>query len=566
MSTRRGSKHCQHSKGWGKAAELVEEEAQSQQSTAILQRTLSDMKLEDLIEGGMTEAKVKCLTSMVRDTGTKSLAMKLLDRQLILNMSKLVIPKAGTVAANMLGAGYSVPDINKLVTVLFTSASQAQMLPAWGVICKARNCGHDGSGRINMKELGDAMAMMGEHITQEKLEQAFYLLDEDRSGWLEFDEFCALMRQLNPSARVAVDLSCPFRNVAVVLDQEIQRRIHPIQKKKCGKVIANLLHNGYSEMQTNAVCRAAFTHANCPNNDPVWKASFEVFDRDNSGSIDFEEVKKAFRLMGEEMSDARVAQVFKEADEDNSGEIDLKEFVTMMRHVNPTPSAATAYTRAMSFSAVAPDGAVTETHQGEGLSPEINKFLHKSDLVHMIPKFSKCLFNDLSSFYAMPSDKLAKSLRLSRMETMEVHAKLQAYHRRCVDKLKQVAQVKSCAAANVRAMHARSKCAAIEQRSTRIGEFEMGHRTAQICRQIGTPKFLFMGKTRTTATFPPIKQRSQSLQPHPWAPQPQQGEGLYVPPAVGCIRGGGGGRGGQSLPSVFRAHGVIAATPNCFKF
>lgn len=45
-----------------------------------------------------------------------------------------------------------------------------------------------------------------------------------------------------------------------------------------------------------------------------------MFDADGSGSIDAAELKAAFPLMGEKMSEQRMKQLFAEADADGSGE------------------------------------------------------------------------------------------------------------------------------------------------------------------------------------------------------------------------------------------------------
>ena len=45
-----------------------------------------------------------------------------------------------------------------------------------------------------------------------------------------------------------------------------------------------------------------------------------MFDADGSGSIDAAELKAAFPLMGEKMSEQRMNQLFAEADADGSGE------------------------------------------------------------------------------------------------------------------------------------------------------------------------------------------------------------------------------------------------------
>jgi len=51
----------------------------------------------------------------------------------------------------------------------------------------------DGDGTINTKELRIVMKAMGQHPTEEELQQMMDEVDEDKSGSIEFPEFLKLM-------------------------------------------------------------------------------------------------------------------------------------------------------------------------------------------------------------------------------------------------------------------------------------------------------------------------------------------------------------------------------------
>ena len=58
------------------------------------------------------------------------------------------------------------------------------------------------------------------------------------------------------------------------------------------------------------------------------KAFFDI-DKDGSGSIDMDELKKMMRNLGQDQSDAELAELVKSVDENNDGLIQLREFLLL---------------------------------------------------------------------------------------------------------------------------------------------------------------------------------------------------------------------------------------------
>lgn len=54
------------------------------------------------------------------------------------------------------------------------------------------------------------------------------------------------------------------------------------------------------------------------------KAAFRVFDKDGSGTISAKELRAVMKSLGEDLTDAEIDEMIKEADKDNSGSIDCK--------------------------------------------------------------------------------------------------------------------------------------------------------------------------------------------------------------------------------------------------
>ena len=59
-------------------------------------------------------------------------------------------------------------------------------------------------------------------------------------------------------------------------------------------------------------------------------ASFKLFDKDNSGNIDTEELKDAMRALGFVYDKKKVKDLMEQADKDGSGQIEMDEFQAIM--------------------------------------------------------------------------------------------------------------------------------------------------------------------------------------------------------------------------------------------
>lgn len=53
-------------------------------------------------------------------------------------------------------------------------------------------------------------------------------------------------------------------------------------------------------------------------------AAFKVFDRDGSGTISAAELKAVMKSLGENLSDAEIDEMIREADKDQNGSIDCE--------------------------------------------------------------------------------------------------------------------------------------------------------------------------------------------------------------------------------------------------
>lgn len=62
-----------------------------------------------------------------------------------------------------------------------------------------------------------------------------------------------------------------------------------------------------------------------------YRAAFNLFDKDGSGSISPEEFLEILKNLGQVISSEQAEEIIKELDSDGSGEIDFQEFITYMK-------------------------------------------------------------------------------------------------------------------------------------------------------------------------------------------------------------------------------------------
>ena len=60
------------------------------------------------------------------------------------------------------------------------------------------------------------------------------------------------------------------------------------------------------------------------------RAAFEVFDRDGSGTISADEMRHVMKSIGEELTDAEIEEMIREADTDGNGSIDCEFFLWLL--------------------------------------------------------------------------------------------------------------------------------------------------------------------------------------------------------------------------------------------
>ena len=58
---------------------------------------------------------------------------------------------------------------------------------------------------------------------------------------------------------------------------------------------------------------------------------FKMFDKDENGYIEKDELKQMMAKLGEKLTDGEIDEMMKEADTDNDGRVNYNEFLAMMK-------------------------------------------------------------------------------------------------------------------------------------------------------------------------------------------------------------------------------------------
>lgn len=398
-----------------------------------------------------------------RDSGNRMWALEhILDPEIRSQVRPMHMQKLGSTLGNLQNAGYGKQEINAVCRALYTTQSEASMKPAWFVFDVG------GRGEVDIEMFRKALPLMGESVGPEKIEKLFAEADQDGSGTIDFPEFVTFMRALNP---MPGDLkkktfSSTAATVVTVLDEDLHRRLHPLQKRKAGVIITQMLEAGFVESQCNAVCRALFLGQSL--RDAAWQAAWEVFDTDGSGELDALEFKSALRLMGENVSEERLDVLFEQADQDGSGLIEFEEFVGLLRAMNPKPSMGSTVQKKRK-KAAKDEPKVAELE----LSTPLGAWLEEVGAVEYEQEFAASGLAEPKKIMELTLVQLGEALRISNAERNVLFNLIYAFRRKMekADAMREL-EVKNQLATS-RAKAAKQKANRLRLQSTQIRQAEM---------------------------------------------------------------------------------------------
>jgi len=115
------------------------------------------------------------------------------------------------------------------------------------------------------------------------------------------------------------------------LDSNVKERMTMKQLRKAGVIVEKMQQNRYTDRAINDVCKALFLDQSREDMLKAW----EVFNLSGNEGIDAEEFRKILPLLGEDVPEEKIEELFSLADSAGNGTISFDEFVALMKGMNP---------------------------------------------------------------------------------------------------------------------------------------------------------------------------------------------------------------------------------------
>jgi len=263
--------------------------------------------------------------------------------------------KASVVARQMRGAGYTDQETVDVCRALFGEQQEKELKRAFKIFTRqgaagtSRQCGNDMKPRfIDIADFTRVLPLMGENVGPEQIDALFDLVDVDSSGHIAFNEFCIMVKGLNPKGAQDDNPFEAFRNgigesvssmakstgsaisaLSAAFSADLEG-INPFLMHKAGTALNRLKEAGFQEEVAVHLCRAIF----CQQTQKQLKKVFRFFDLDHSGVIEDSELRRALPLLGEDLSDEQVDQLFAAVDFHNSRRLDFDNFCKLIKSIH----------------------------------------------------------------------------------------------------------------------------------------------------------------------------------------------------------------------------------------
>ena len=146
---------------------------------------------------------------------------------------------------------------------------------------------------------------MTEHLQEEKIKgykDLFYLIDNDKSGYIDIQELADIMKALGLTPNQA----------------ELIGIIEEVDKDHSGKIELKEFLDLFSRKIKN------------PDTEEDLIETFKKFDTDGNGLITAKELRHVMATLGENMTEEEADEMIREADKDEDGYINYQEFVKIM--------------------------------------------------------------------------------------------------------------------------------------------------------------------------------------------------------------------------------------------
>jgi len=309
--------------------------------------------------------------------------------------------------------------------------------------------------------------------------------DADGSGTIDFDEFYGMMAQLNPMPGdlKSKQFSSNQATVSTVLSPDLAVKLHPLQKRKAGIIIQQMMAAGYVESHCQAVCQALFIGG--VSSAPCWKEAWEVFDTDGSGELDADEFKGCLKLLGENVTEERATFLMERADEDRSGLIEFDEFVMLFRAMNPKPTVGGAFKftkKTFEADELEDSKQADEVAMKQADAQSFVNWVRDVGITEYVDEFKSANLTNPREVATMTLVQLGIRLQLSNSERNMLHGKISAHTRFVATEYERTKLKHAVHFANERAWAAKRRAEKLNMRNMNMARSEMALK-AQLAAQ-----------------------------------------------------------------------------------
>lgn len=171
-----------------------------------------------------------------------------------------------------------------------------------------RDYDKDGSGSIDRDELNAGLRSLGLRLSREEVDGVMEFLDTDGGGDIDLEEFLTHFKELRAERGFAARLSEPDATAAL--------EVKSVRKGSGTHRPSSTSQNAMARMIEHLIERKT-----------VLTKMFREFDKDNSGTIDIDELDQALINLGLRLDRKELQGVMDYLDTDGGGDVDLGEFI-----------------------------------------------------------------------------------------------------------------------------------------------------------------------------------------------------------------------------------------------
>jgi len=146
----------------------------------------------------------------------------------------------------------------------------------------------------------------------DKLQIVFDMFDLSKDGTIDKNEIEKVLQRFTSEGALSPGVDCDL----------LLESIHNDEKCSTPRV-------GFQDFKSSF--KKGMTHA--MSDQIVLEDSFQLFDTDRDGFISLQELQEALPKFDAQLTEADIADIFKEADANKDGKIDLQEYLVLMDKV-----------------------------------------------------------------------------------------------------------------------------------------------------------------------------------------------------------------------------------------